>query len=178
MIAFACAFPARLHVCLHARVCREPSTFERMDLKDRIAMRCYLRSVRSVPRGSARSACCDCMLACVAHLRAVAQTASQTARACRRPLLHSLWTHEPHRDELMRLVHMCDTRFRCKLLRICFALPSSGFVQGCVEFTEWWQANDDQRIILCQEAPEAYTAEDLANVARYVAGYMCKGSDS
>lgn len=141
-------------------------------------MRCYLRSVRSVPRGSARSACCDCMLACVAHLRAVAQTASQTARACRRPLLHSLWTHEPHRDELMRLVHMCDTRFRCKLLRICFALPSPGFVQGCVEFTEWWQANDDQRIILCQEAPEAYTAEDLANVARYVAGYMCKGSDS
>jgi hypothetical protein len=78
----------------------------------------------------------------------------------------------------MRLVHMCDTRFRCKLLRICFALPSPGFVQGCVEFTEWWQANDDQRIILCQEAPEAYTAEDLANVARYVAGYMCKGSDS
>ena len=63
----------------------------------------------------------------------------------------------------------------------CFALPSPGYAQGCVEFTEWWQANDDQRIILCQEAPEAYTAEDLANVlnvARYVAGYMCKGSDS
>ena len=28
---------------------------------------------------------------------------------------------------------MCDTRFRCKLLRICFALPSPGFVQGCVD---------------------------------------------
>ena len=51
------------------------------------------------------------------------------------------------------------------------------FVQGCVVVTEWWQANDDQRVILCRAAPEACTPDDLANVARYVPGYMCKGTD-
>ena len=93
------------------------------------------------------------------------------------PRVCARWTHEPHRDELRRACgwFICVTRGSGVS---CFALPSPDFAQGCVEFTEWWQANDDQRIILCQEAPEAYTAEDLANVARYVAGYMCKGSDS
>ena len=51
------------------------------------------------------------------------------------------------------------------------------FVQGCIVLTEWWQANDDHRVILCRAAPEECTAEDLSNVARYVPGYMCKGTD-
>ena len=33
------------------------------------------------------------------------------------------------------------------------------------------------RVILCRAAPEECTAEDLSNVARYVPGYMCKGTD-
>ena len=36
-------------------------------------------------------------------------------------------------------------------------------------------ANDDQSIILCRKPPRDATAAELAEVARYVPGYMCKG---
>ena len=42
--------------------------------------------------------------------------------------------------------------------------------------TEWWQANDDQRVIICRDSPDRCTASDLAEVARYVPAYMCKGN--
>ena len=35
-------------------------------------------------------------------------------------------------------------------------------VQGCIVVTEWWQANDDQSIILCRNAPSKCTASELA----------------
>ena len=48
-------------------------------------------------------------------------------------------------------------------------------VQGIHVVTEWWLANDDQSIILCRSPPEEATADELAEVACYVPGYMCKG---
>ena len=49
------------------------------------------------------------------------------------------------------------------------------YVQGLRVSTEWWQGNDDQSIILCRKPPRDATAAELAEVARYVPGYMCKG---
>ena len=48
-------------------------------------------------------------------------------------------------------------------------------VQGIHVVTEWWMANDDQSVIVCRSAPEECTADELAEVAHYVPGYMTKG---
>ena len=48
-------------------------------------------------------------------------------------------------------------------------------VQGCVVCTEWWMGNDDLSIICCRNAPEQCTLAELAEVAHYIPGYMCKG---
>ena len=48
-------------------------------------------------------------------------------------------------------------------------------VQGIQAVTEWWMANDDQGVIVCRSAPEECTADELAEVAHYVPGYMTKG---
>ena len=50
-------------------------------------------------------------------------------------------------------------------------------VQGIRVVTDWWMANDDQRVILCPRAPVDCTAEDLARVARYIASYLTKGNE-
>ena len=49
------------------------------------------------------------------------------------------------------------------------------YVQGICVVTEWEMSNDDQSVIVCRNSPEECTADELAEVARYVPGYMCKG---
>ena len=51
-------------------------------------------------------------------------------------------------------------------------------VQGVQVVTEWWRANDDQSIICCSNGPAECSIEELAEVARYVPGYMTKGNKS
>ena len=38
-------------------------------------------------------------------------------------------------------------------------------VQGIHIVTEWWQANDDQSVICCRQAPDECTADELAALA-------------
>ena len=49
------------------------------------------------------------------------------------------------------------------------------YVQGIRVVTEWSMSNDDQSVIICRNAPSECTADELAEVAHYVPGYMTKG---
>ena len=49
-------------------------------------------------------------------------------------------------------------------------------VQGMQICTERWMANGDESIIICEKPPAECCAADLAEVARYVPGYMTKGN--